>query len=466
MPKKSVDKEKIQTEMLAWLKREGPSSATMLGQIFKISQPSVSRIISSLKDPLLLVLGKAQNTKYALQRKIEGVITPLPLYEILQDHSSRLLGLLYPLQPKGFYFSSKVENFLSAVYPDLPWFLNDLRPGGFLGRLIPIQNKDLDLPQDIRLWTAEHCLKFLSLREWDAIGDLILGEKAFQLYLENCKTFKQGIESSSRAERYPHYADDILSLGEVGSSAAGEQPKFMLTLLPEMKSVIVKFSPPRDTAAGTRVADLLICEHLALQVLKEKIQSVATSTIMIESNRVFLEVERFDRLPSMGRRGLISLGSLDAEFAGAAAKWSKTASELIKIKILPDSFYEEIRFRELFGEFIANTDMHASNLSFFTEGLQVVGVAPVYDMLPMLFMPSSYQIIHKDFQPPLPLPEDVDIWPLAYSAACEFWNRVLDDQRISTAFKKIAQECKTQLINLEKLFFLLPKKTGSRSINH
>jgi hypothetical protein len=456
MPKQSIDKEKIQTDILTHLKRKGPASAALLCQTFKISQPTLSRLLSPLKDSLL-VLGKAQNTQYALQRKIDGVTTPLPLYEILQDRSSRLLGLLYPLEPQGFYFASKVKNLLSAAFPDLPYFLNDLRPSGFLGRLIPLQNKDLDLPQDIRLWTAEHCLKFLSLREWDSIGDLILGEKAFQIYLENCKTPKHGIESKQRASLYPNYANDILAFGEAGSSAAGEQPKFMTTLLPEMKSVLVKFSPPRDTTVGTRIADLLICEHLALQTLKGKSQSVATSTLLIASDRVFLEVERFDRPPSMGRRGLISLGSLDAEFSGTAAKWSKTAGELIKIKTLPASFYPIIRFRELFGELIGNTDMHAANLSFFTEGLQVIDVAPVYDMLPMLFMPSSHQIIHKEFQPPLPLPEDTDLWSSAYSAACEFWNQVLDDPRISTAFKKIAQDCKTKLIDLEKLFFLLPK---------
>jgi len=456
MPKKYVDKEKIRTEILTHLRRQGPSSASLLCQIFKISQPTLSRILVSLKDQLL-VLGKAQHTQYALQRKIEGVITPLPLYEILPDRSSRLLGLLHPLEPQGFYFASKLSNIFSAVYPDLPYFLNDLRPSGFLGRLIPIQNRDLDLPQDIRLWTAEHCLKFLSLREWNVIGNFILGEKAFQLYLENCKTLKQGVEAKKRAKRYLHYANDILSLGEVGSSCAGEQPKFMTTLLPEVKPVLVKFSPPRDTAVGIRIADLLICEHLALQTLKEKSQSVATSTIIIESDHVFLEVERFDRLSSLGRRGLISLSSLDAEFSGVAAKWSKTVNELIKIKVLPAYFYEIVRFRELFGELIGNTDMHASNLSFFTEGLQVIEVAPIYDMLPMIFMPSSHHIIHKDFQPPLPLPEDGDLWLLAYSAACEFWSRVLNDQRISGDFKKIAQECKASLVNVEKLFFLLPK---------
>lgn len=451
-----MDKQKIQTDILTYLKRHGPTSAPILCQTFNISQPTLSRLLSSLKSSLFIV-GQAQRTQYAIPRKIEDVMTPLPLYEVLQDRSSRLLGLLHPLQPQGFYFESKIKNISSALYPDLPYFLNDLRPSGFLGRLVPIQNQDLHLPQDIRRWTAEHCLKFLSLKEWDSIGNLILGEKAFQIYLENCKALKRGIKSKKRAEDYPHYADDILALGEVGSSAAGEQPKLMTTLLPEMKSVLVKFSPPRNTAVGTRIADLLICEHLASIALKAKSQSVATSNIIIKNNRVFLEVERFDRLPSLGRRGLISLSSLDAEFSGTASKWSKTVSELIKLKILPNTFYKTIRFRELFGELIGNTDMHAANLSFFTEGLQIVEIAPIYDMLPTLFMPSSHQIIHKHFQPPLPLPADADLWRSAYSVAFEFWNQVLNDPRISTSFKKIAQDCKTKLIDLEKLFFLLPK---------
>jgi serine/threonine protein kinase HipA of HipAB toxin-antitoxin module len=48
----------------------------------------------------------------------------------------------------------------------------------------------------------------------------------------------------------------------------------------------------------------------------------------------------------------------------------------------------------LFGQFIGNTDMHFGNLSFFVDNVARprFEVAPIYDMLPMMWRPS----IHSD----------------------------------------------------------------------
>ncbi len=456
MPRKALDKDKIQYELLAYLNRHGASPTQSLCQKFQISQPTLSRIISSIKNQIL-VLGKAQETKYALCRKIENTITPIPLYEIHEDGSSKQLGILHALEPHGFYFESKIPGTKSSLYRDLPYFLNDIRPAGFLGRLIPAQNKDLHLPNDVTRWNPEHCLTYLSCREWNSIGNYILGEKSFQLYLENCQLLKQSINSTQREEQYSQLANDALLLADLGSSAGGEQPKFTTILLPEMKHVLVKFSPPTNTEIGKRVGDLMICEHLALQILKKNSYDASESKIIMHDHRFFLEVKRFDRMNKFGRRGLISLGSLDAEFTGKLGSWSQTAAELIKKKIIPSQLLTQIRWLELFGELIANNDMHLYNLSFFTCGLKVTGLAPVYDMLPMLFMPRNNQIIHKQFAPPLPLPEDGKIWSSVSTVALEFWDEVLSNTRISTSFKKIAQECKNKITELKDLAKLLPK---------
>lgn len=455
MARTKLDKFRLQAEVLAYLGRYGATSAQALCNTFKISQPTLSRIFSETKDKLLII-GKAQETKYALNRKIDGVVQPIPIYEILEDGSSRRLGLLHPLQPQGFYFASQLSDAKSSIFLDLPYFLNDLCPTGFLGRLIPTLHPDLELPSDIRLWTSEHCLKFLTTREWNSVGNFIVGEKAFQLYLQNCSSIKNGIDFKSRVEHYLQYATNILLMGDAGSSAAGEQPKFITILLPEIKHVIVKFSPPLNTDVGRRVADLLICECIASRVLRKHGQLTARTEIIIAKNRIFLEIERFDRLNQFARRGLISLFSLDIEFSGTLSSWSKAAAELIKQKILPPKCYPTIRFRELFGELISNSDMHLANFSFFTNGLQVKEPAPVYDMLPMLFMPSGNEIIHKTFEPQLPLPEEKVLWSLAYAAASEFWNEVLNDERISDAFKQIAGTCKNKIAELNKIIPFLP----------
>lgn len=455
MTRKNLDKAKRHAEIIAYLSRYGATAANVLCHTLNISQPTLSRIFSITKERIL-VIGKAQETKYALNRKIDGVVTPIRIYEILEDGSSRHVGLLHAIQPQGFYFESQLSKLKSAIYPDLPYFLNDLRPTGFLGRLIPARHTELELPSDIRLWTSDHCLRFLTTCEWNSIGNLIIGEKAFALYLQNCQSFKNGIKSKDRVKHYPLYANDVLASGDAGSSAAGEQPKFITIVLPKTKHVIVKFSPPVNTDVGTRVADLLICESIAARVLKKHAHAAVDAEVIIANNRVFLEIKRFDRSDQLGRRGLISLFSLDVEFSGTLSSWSKTASELIKEKILSPACYATIRFRELFGELIANNDMHLANFSFFTKGLQVTEPAPAYDMLPMLFMPRGNQIINRQFEPKLPLPEEREIWSLAYSAASEFWNAVLNDYRISNEFKQIAEVCKNKITELNKVIPLLP----------
>jgi len=455
MNRKNLDKSDSQTEILTYLRRNGACTLQSVRDKFLISQPSLSRILSSLKKDIL-VIGKARETKYAALRKIDNY-SEFPIYEILNDGNSRHLGILYAIYPQGFYFLTKTQDAVSSLFPDLPYFLNDIRPAGYLGRLIPLQNQDLNLPQDINLWTANHCLRYLSIRGWNTIGNLIVGEKAFQLYLENCRNPQHTIKSKDRKKQYTLYAAEVLSMGDPGSSAGGEHPKFTTLLLPEYQHVLVKFSPPANTDIGIRIADLLICEYIALQVLKKHGQDAADAEILSQDDRTFLEVKRFDRRGEFSRLGLISLGSLDAEFSGVSSSWYKTSIELVKNKIIPGNLLEKIRFRELFGEYIANNDMHSYNLSFFTQGQRVIDLAPTYDMTCMLFMPRNYQIIPIEFNPPLPLAEDKKIWENVYLAAIEFWQEVLKDNRISPSFKVIARTCMDKITDLKKLAALLPK---------
>lgn len=455
MNRKNLNKSNLQAEILTHLRRNGVSTQQSLRDKFSISQPSLSRILTSLRSDIL-VIGKARETRYAALRKID-THTEFPIYEIFNDGKSRQLGILYAIYPQGFYFLTKTPDASSSLYPDIPYFLNDIRPAGYLGRLIPQQNQDLNLPKDIQLWTADHCLKYLSTRGWNTIGNLIVGDKAFQLYLENCQNPRHTIDSKNRKKQYPLYATEILTMGDPGSSAGGEQAKFTTILLPENQHVLVKFSPPTNTDIGVRIADLLICEYIALRVLKKHGQDAADAEIISQDERIFLEVKRFDRIDKLSRLGIISLGSLNAEFSGAIGSWNNISIELAKNKIIPENLLEKIRFRELFGEYIANNDMHSYNLSFITQGQRVIDLAPTYDMTCMLFMPRNYQVIPIEFKPPLPLVGDKKIWKNVYDAAIEFWNDVLKDDRISPSFKAIAKNCKDQIINLKELADLLPK---------
>jgi hypothetical protein len=98
-----------------------------------------------------------------------------------------------------------------------------------------------------------------------------------------------------------------------------------------------------------------------------------------------------------------------------------------------------VRFRELFGHLIANTDMHAANLSFFARGTRVVGLAPAYDMVPMLYANWHANVVEPRFELPTPSPGQADIWAEVCRLAEAFWSKVAAHPRISRGFQRIAQ---------------------------
>ena len=87
--------------------------------------------------------------------------------------------------------------------------------------------------------------------------------------------------------------------------------------------MLVKFAQPGADEAAERWSDLLVCEHLALQVLTEAGMDAACSTLLQTDTHTFLELERFDRTPDvLGRRRFVSLLSLSSAFLPARQHWS------------------------------------------------------------------------------------------------------------------------------------------------
>jgi hypothetical protein len=183
------------------------------------------------------------------------------------------------------------------------------------------------------------------------------------------------------------------SQGEVpGSSAGGEQPKFTAHAHTPTgpQQVLVKFSELPDNPVTQRWRDLLLAEHLALQSLTQVgVAAAQTSVVDFEGQR-FLEVSRFDRAGTLGRRGLLSLAALDAEFVGAAHQpWPVVVQQLAKKGVVTPQAAETAELLWAFGTLTGNTDMHSGNLSFVTEQGRPYSIAPAYDMTPMAFAPTS-----------------------------------------------------------------------------
>lgn len=444
----------LQEELLDFIGKQGPVTAKEICRQLGISQPVFSRLISKLSVDILVV-GKARATQYAIQRTIPDVEKEIPLYEIDQQGKSVHLLILHPILPHGFYVESKLTSVKSVFYRDLPYFLDDLCPSGFLGRLIPKQYPQLKAPEDIRLWTANQCLQYLTKYGWDLVGNYILGKESFHQYLLDSHEGQKHVPEKNRKTYYEEIANDVLRMGLAGSSAAGEQPKF-LTILPPNKPVLVKFSPPLTNVISQRRGDLLVCEHIAHQVLKESGFAASESLMIKGKTRLFLEISRFDRT-QVGRKGLITLDALNSEFVGSHGPWHQIARSLMEQQLLDKTTYDKIYWLEIFGQLIANTDRHLGNISFFTQHTHLIGLAPVYDMVPMLYAPEHEQIMDRIYDPPLPDGDYGEIWKSAWKTACDFWKKVATHKLMTSSFKMIAKNNLKKLVSTQNILLRLPE---------
>ncbi|MCC6662168.1 MAG: type II toxin-antitoxin system HipA family toxin YjjJ [Polyangiaceae bacterium] len=443
-------------QLVDFLRTRPPQSAREACAFLGVSQPVFSRLVASLGTQVL-TLGKARRTRYAARREIPGVGDRCVLYEIDAAGSSRRAATLHAVGAGGFVVESEVAEIQSAHFQDLPYFLDGMRPAGFLGRRVPKQHPDLDLPADVRHWSADHCLRYLARWGWNTPGAFVIGDETFRLYLKHAKAPPVVVPMARRRHEYPRLAHAALEGAPPGSSAGGEQPKFLVHRAPGPVEVLVKFSPPADDPTTRRHADLLVAEHLAHRVLQAHGRRACRSELVFADGRVFLEVERFDRLPAGGRRGVLSLFALDAEFAGRMKSWSDSAETLASQAVIDQAALGEVQWLELFGGLIANSDMHPANLSFFATGARPEELAPAYDMLPMRYSPRDGQQLRVDFEPPLPSPRDAPHFADARIVACELWRRVAKHDAVSDDFRAIAAQNEAKLAALAGLEKKLPK---------
>ncbi len=419
-------------DLLRVLLREGPSAARSVAAALHISQPTFSRLVQRAGDDVV-VAGRARQTRYAARRKILGVAAELPVFVVDSLGVVRRAGQLQSVHP-GLLWTSG-DGVSSAWLDDLPWFLADARPAGFLGRQVPRRYPELELPDDVRLWSSDHVLRFISRYGFDLVGNVVVGEQALQRQREHEEIVTDDGD-------YPRLAALELAAGTAGSSAGGEQPKFLARRRHEgvVADVLVKFSPPHDSVVGRRVADLLVCEHLALQALSTTNTAVATTRVVRADGRTFLEVQRFDRVGAHGRRGLVSLAALDDAFVGSERHaWPATTQALVKQRRVDAEVHRAARIAWAFGQCIDNTDMHLGNLSVWVDDvLGLGGLAPIYDMLPMRYAPVAGQLV------PRPAPRrvfvDDDIAHVVVPAAQQFWQSVAACTALDDDVRRLAAD--------------------------
>ncbi len=445
------------------IRSRGPVSATELAATLGVNRTTIARTLPDFGDDLV-TLGATRSTRYSLRRQIWTVGNRWPVYsmdesgqarhwavlEALYDRSWRVLWAATPPEWAEQFYDRE------GLWVGFPFFLGDARPQGFLGRAIAMRiSRSIPVPDDPRRWSDDDTLIYLQAASEDLPGSQVVGDDCLRRALARSVFPEAGneIAETEREIRYPEFAQSAAS-ALPGTSAGGEQPKFLTTLRDaagNYQPVLVKFSPPLDQATGQRWADLLLCEYHAHEVLAENGLASPGAHIIDSAGRRFLEVPRFDRVGAGGRRGVVSLEALHGAAVASVARrdWPTAALELQQQGLIDAEAVATIRRLHAFGELIGNTDMHFANLAFWLDDTLPFRVAPAYDMLPMLWAPGLQgEITERTFSPAPPLPAAREQWQEAMEWALVFWQRVAADSRLSAAFVEFANAAQATLHRL------------------
>ncbi len=411
--------------------------------------------------PAVLTTGRARRISYAARRSLRGSPKPLPVFQIDEHGRSEEVGQLNLAYPQGsvFEFNSASPWPLDATMRDgwfegLPYFLQDLRPDGFLGRQFArMHGQVLQLGDEPRNWSDDDVLYALSLLGADQSGNFIIGESAYRSWLDQLQQTPEYLDSGQLPWAYSERAQRAMQYGLAGSSAAGEFPKFtaVRTLAGAPAHVLVKFSGSDRSAGTQRWSDLLVCEHLAAQTLAtvQGLASAQTDVLQADvlqaGGRTFLEVVRFDRHGSHGRSALCSWAAFNNTWFGLAGRpWTEGSRRLLERGLIDHDTANAITRLWQFGQLIGNSDMHDGNLSFIPRPSATgdkLSLAPVYDMLPMLYAPQrGVELAPVSLAVRLPFPAEREVWQQAASAASQFWAHAAEDARISAEFRAICSD--------------------------
>ena len=427
-------------------KQGGVASAVELQAALGVSQPTVSRALAPLiQSGQVIKVGAARQQRYVVPRTVAGVGQSVPVMRV-DAHGQPSPFARMVLLEGGAVWVDEADG-VSQKHDGLPWFLDDMRPQGFMGRTFAYAHPELQLGTDPRNWNADDVLRALALFGDDLPGNLIVGDAAFARF----HTLPERARRATSELDYPTFADQAMQGTVGGSSAGGEQPKFCT--IRGGQHVLVKFSPAGDAPTDQRTRDLLVCEHLALQTLAAAGVPAAETQLFTVAGRVFLESVRFDRPAidannpqGLGRQGMVSLQVYDAEYVGVMDNWAATAERMQARGLLTPQDARHLRLLEAFGQLIANTDRHYGNISLLLHGSQNGGdwaLSPTYDMLPMLYAPVGGELVQRDFASkgkPQPTSATLPEWPLALALAVQFWQTAAADDRIPAAFRAIAAD--------------------------
>ena len=299
-------------ELLHFLETQGASSSPEIQAYLGVSQATVSRLMVEAEDEVI-VCGKGKSTRYALAQPIGPEPAQQPIWMINQAGFPSRLGTLSLLSKSQLHIDADGVNeiFTSSQNHVLPWYLSTLKAQGFLGRLLAQKLTAFGAPPNPDTWGLDAALMG-ALHTHDAPSAMLLGN--------DMSVAHQGVAPISGVN--PGLALDAMTADlaktlPLGSSAGGDQPKF-LAVNAKNESVLVKFSPPRGTPFGDRWGDLLRMEVLSNEALARYGFDTAQNEFIQTQTRSYLLSKRFDRVGLRGRIHVVSLGAAHQAFVKGA----------------------------------------------------------------------------------------------------------------------------------------------------
>lgn len=223
-------------------------------------------------------VGAARTQCYVLPRTVRDVGRTVPVMRVnIQGHPTPFARIV-PLASGAVWVDE--EDGLSKRFDGLPWFIDDMRPQGFMGRTFSSTHPELQLGNDPRFWSDDDVLRAMAMCGDDLPGNLVVGEAAFARF----HTLPDRASRAASQGDYPALADAAMQGSMGGSSAGGEQPKFCTIVGTGVdaetdtdsgaRHVLVKFSPqatPRPTSgpATCWCASTWHCKHSRRQELPQ-----------------------------------------------------------------------------------------------------------------------------------------------------------------------------------------------------
>jgi len=423
--------------LIAYLQQRGASTAADLQLALRVSQPTVSRLLTGLSGQVL-ALGKGRSSRYALAQPIGPFAAQHTLWRVNASGQAQSLACLSLLARSQLHIAAPGVDWLfePSAAQELPWFLAPLRAQGFLGRLQAARLTAVGVPGDPTRWSL-HDILLAAMHTHDTPGSLWLGDG-----MRPGETALPVIPADQPGQLLDAVASDVARTLPAGSSAGGEQPKFLATAA-DGQPVLVKFSPPRGTPFGDRWSDLLHAESLASQVLCQHGHATADSWVITTAQRTYLVSTRFDRIGPSGRAHVVALGAVHPAFVpGPWVHWASTCDALARQGHLDAQDAQSAAFRLQFGRLIGNTDMHSGNASLWVLGDSLAEMlrgqfklAPSYDMLPMRFKPDPVLGL-PDYAAFTPDDRPASAW--ARVAAMDFWTSLSKQPEVSDGLRQLA----------------------------